>query len=265
MTTNDTGSQEISRISIRPPKFSKEKPLIWLIQMEAQFATNGITQDLTKYSHALQSFDADVISEVSELVTNPPANGKYEALKTRILAEFQDSEEKRLKTLLNQTVLGDQRPSRLLRHMKDLAEDRMSDDLFKSIWLQRLPTNMQTVLSASGDTLTLDKLTAMADKIYDITTPSSSVLQVAEATASTSSREGELCEIVKKLDQLLSRRQRSSPRRRGRSRTGSRSRSSSANTKYCWYHRCFGRNAKKCSAPCSWDNKKEDKKKQEEN
>ncbi|XP_025997160.1 uncharacterized protein LOC105201603 [Solenopsis invicta] len=238
MTTNDTGSQETSRISIRPSKFSKEKPLIWFIQMEAQFATNGITQDLTKYYHALQSLDADVISE--------------------------DSEEKRLKTLLNQTILGDQRPSRLLRHMKDLAEDRMSDDLFKSLWLQRLPTNMQTVLSASGDILTLDRLTAMADKIYDITPPSSSVLQVAETTASTSSQESELCEIIKKLDQLLSRRQRSSPHRRKRSRTRSRSRSST-NTKYCWYHKCFGRDVKKCSAPCSWDNKKDDKKKQEEN
>lgn len=40
--------------------------------MEAQFATRGITRDLTKFYHAVQALDASVLAEVSELVTNPP-------------------------------------------------------------------------------------------------------------------------------------------------------------------------------------------------
>jgi len=60
--------------------------------MKMEFIINGITQNLTKFYHALQPLDADVFAEVSELVTNP-ANGKYEALKTRILYEFQERRE----------------------------------------------------------------------------------------------------------------------------------------------------------------------------
>lgn len=133
MSLNNGNPHEVGRISIRPPQFTREKPAIWFIQMEAQFATNGITQDLTKFYHAVQALDAAVLSQVSDIITNSPENGKYEALKAKILREFQDSEKKRLKTLLNRTELGDQRPSRLLKHIRDLAEGRIPDEVLKSL------------------------------------------------------------------------------------------------------------------------------------
>jgi len=79
--------------------------------MEAQFACNVITKDLTKYYHVLQSLDSDVISEISELIMNPPQHGKYEALKSRVIFKFRDNAEKRLRAWLNQVELGDQRIS----------------------------------------------------------------------------------------------------------------------------------------------------------
>jgi len=66
--------------------------------MEAQFACNGITKDLTKYYHALQSD----VSEVSELIMNPSQYGKYEALKSRVMSELRDSKEKRCLIKRNQ-------------------------------------------------------------------------------------------------------------------------------------------------------------------
>jgi len=74
-------------------------------QIEAQFVCKGITKDNLKYYHALQALDTDVVAEVNDFTTNPPQYGKYEAFKTRILHIFQDSEEKRLKTLLYQAEL----------------------------------------------------------------------------------------------------------------------------------------------------------------
>lgn len=252
-------SGDVGRVSIRPPQFSKEKPAIWFIQMEAQFATSGITQDLTKFYHAVQALDASVLAEVSELITNPPENGKYDALKTRILTEFQDSEEKRLKTLLNQTELGNQRPSRLLKHMRDLAEGKVSPEgLLRSLWMQRLPTNTQTVLSTSEDAL--DKLATMADRIHDIVSTNICGMEVTPATASTTSWEGQLCEIIKRLDRIESKRRSLTPRRqRGSSRSKSRTRSASTESKYCWYHKRFGQEAKKCTSSCGWKNKPEKK------
>jgi len=263
MANSESAAREVGRISIRPPQFSKEKPAIWFIQMEAQFATNGITQDITKYYHALQALDASVLAEVSELVINPPESGKYEALKARILSEFQESEEKRLKTLLNQTELGSQRPSRLLRHMRDLAEGKVSDELLKSLWMQCLPTNTQAVLSTSENSL--DKLATMADRIHDITAPSSSNLEVVSTTAGMSAWENQLSEIIKKLDRIELKNRRTSSRQRGRSNSKSRSRSTSASPKHCWYHKRFGQEAKKCVAPCSWSATKKDERKKEEN
>jgi len=108
MSNNDTEDQKIEHASIQAAKFSKAKPLVWF-QLEAQFVCKGITKDNLKYCHALQALD--VVAEVSDFITNPPQYGKYEAFKARILHIFQDSEEKRLKTLLYQAELGDQRVS----------------------------------------------------------------------------------------------------------------------------------------------------------
>ncbi|XP_066585417.1 uncharacterized protein [Prorops nasuta] len=111
----------IERVSVKLPQFCRDKPVIWFIQMEAQFATCGISQDLTQFHHAIQALDGTVLSEVSETVINPPAEGKYDTLKKKVLEEFQVSEEKRLRSLLNQTDLGNQRPSKMLRTMRELA------------------------------------------------------------------------------------------------------------------------------------------------
>ena len=72
---SDDPAREVGHVSIRPSKFSKEKPVIWFIQIEVQFA-NKITQDLTKFYHALQALNADILAEISELITNPPASNK---------------------------------------------------------------------------------------------------------------------------------------------------------------------------------------------
>lgn len=220
--------------------------------MEAQFTTNAIIQDLTKFYHALQALDADILAEVSELVTNPPASNKYKVLKACILREFQDSEEKCLKTLLNQTELGNQRPSCLLRHMKDLVENKVYDELLKSLWMQRLSTNTQTILSTSEDTL--EKLATMADRIHDIVS-TNVCMEVTPAATGTSPWEGQLSEIIKRLDRMESKRRKASPRRRERSGSRSRTRSTSASSGHCWYHKYFDQKAKKCTSPCNWKNK----------
>lgn len=250
-------TQEVGRVSIRPPQFIKEKPAIWFIQMEAQFATSGITQDLTKFYHAVQTLDALVLSEVSELITNPLEAGKYDALKARILAVFQDSEEKRLKTLLNQTELGNQRPSRLLKHMRGLAESKVSDELLKSLWMQRLPANTQTVLSTSEDSL--KKLAMMADRIHDIVPTNIYSLDATPTPLTTPPWESQLCEVIKRLDRIETRKHSPSPhRQRCRACSKSRARSTSSESKYCWYHKRFGQEAKKCTSPCGWKSKKEE-------
>ena len=69
--------------------------------METQFFTVGITVEETKYNYVIQCLDDDSLTEVSDIVLNPPAMDRYVALKDRLVKSFVDSVEKKLRKLLN--------------------------------------------------------------------------------------------------------------------------------------------------------------------
>ncbi|GBM72929.1 hypothetical protein AVEN_68505-1 [Araneus ventricosus] len=161
---------EVSRIAVRVPPFCRENPTIWFSQLESQFITSGIVQDSTKCHTVVASVETEILSQVSDVITSPPNNNMYKTLKERLINIFSDSEERRLKKLLQDVELGDKRPSMLLRQMQDLAGNRVGDELFRSLWLQRFPTQMQAILTASSDDL--NKLSIMSDKIADVTSGS---------------------------------------------------------------------------------------------
>nr|XP_042913366.1 uncharacterized protein LOC122273358 [Parasteatoda tepidariorum] len=133
---------ELSRVAVKVPQFWKENPAIWFSQVESQFITAGITQDSTKYHTIVASIETGILSQVSDIITSPPVTNMYDSLKQRLIEMFSIFEE-------------------------HLAGDRVGDALLKSLWLQRLPTQMQAILSALSDPL--NKLAIMADKIADVT------------------------------------------------------------------------------------------------
>ncbi|GFW64504.1 uncharacterized protein TNCV_813391 [Trichonephila clavipes] len=50
--------------------------------------------------------------------------------------------------------------------MRNLAPSKFEDDLLHTLWLQRLPDNLQQVLSVCK--APLDKLTQIADKVHEV-------------------------------------------------------------------------------------------------
>ncbi|GBM80633.1 hypothetical protein AVEN_140558-1 [Araneus ventricosus] len=159
---------EVSRMAVKVPPFWRENPAIWFSQLESQFITSGIVQNSTKYHTVVASVETEILSQVSDIITSPPNNDMYKTLKERLINIFSDSEECRLKKLLQDVELGDKRPSMLSR--QDLAGNRVGDELLRSLWLQRLLTQMQAILTTSSDDL--NKLSIMADKIADVTSGS---------------------------------------------------------------------------------------------
>ena len=253
------------------PPFWRKRPDLWFQQVEAQFNIAGITQDQTKYSYVIGNLDCDVMEQVSDFIANPPSQNKFPSLKERLIAIFADSEEHKLRKLLNEVELGDQKPSQLLRQMKDLARNKITDEVLKSLWFQHLPLPVQTVLAVSSEQL--DKLAAMADKITEVTTlqNSNSVNAVDTNTspnANTLSRISDTLEVINsRLEKLEFSRQRGqstgcSRQDHQRERSASRNRqehkrnSSKSPTKidtnYCWYHLKFGNKAKRCRSPCTF-------------
>lgn len=104
------------------------------------------TLDSTKFNHILGSLDPQFLQPVVDIIENPAATNKYETLKTRILAEFTHSDQQKLRILLKETELGDNRPSQLLRKMRELSNNVLSDDALKTLWIERLPEQIRPVV-----------------------------------------------------------------------------------------------------------------------
>ncbi|GFR04857.1 uncharacterized protein TNCT_270241 [Trichonephila clavata] len=104
---NDTSSIVV-RVSIKPPPFWKPDPKIWFLQLlEAQFRNASITTDQTKYENVVSSIEAEILAQVTDILTNPPEDCKYVTIKERFITIFAETETQKTKKLLTDVELGD--------------------------------------------------------------------------------------------------------------------------------------------------------------
>lgn len=250
---SSTEDMHVDRVVIKPPPFWKADPNLWFLQLEAQFQINNITSDLKKYNYVISSIDTEILSQVTDYIHSPPESQKYEGIKKKLIAIFSDSKEKQLRKLLSEMELGDRKPSQLLNEMRRLGSSSVSSDLLKTLWMQRLPVHIQSVLTTSSDNL--ESLSIMADKIAEIEQPRTFAI-------TSDPKPGNLEEVISKLSREVSELKvafkedpipRSKQRSRFRSRTPSRNRlSNSTSNELCWYHQEFKSKARKCVAPCKY-------------
>lgn len=236
----------IARVAVKAPPFWRANPEIWFRQMESQFVLAGVMTETTKFHHVVSALQPEELAIVGDLLLNPPAENPYTAIRNRLCIQYADTEEERLRDLISGMQLGDKKPSRLLLEMKSKAGRRVSDELLKSLFLQRLPAHVQQILAISNDEL--EKLAEMADGILSVA--GSAAIQEVKTEDNTLRQM--LAEISTRLSRLETR---PSTPSRDSSRRGSRRRSSSrppADPEHCWYHQRFGRRATKCTAPCTF-------------
>lgn len=246
----------VGEVKVKLSPFWFDKPKIWFAQAEAQFEIARITQDSTKYGYVLSMLDSRVADEVEDIIVNPPAEGRYEFLKSELIARLSSSKEQKVRQLLSEQQLGDRKPSAFLRHLRSLAGTDVGNKsgILRELWMRRLPQEVQRILMAQKD-LDLDKVAEIADAIVDTPMSSHSALSVHAASAVPAvpdlvSMAKCIEELTKKVDALANSRSRSSSRSRSRSRSSSKSRSTS---QLCWYHARFGTKARKCVTPCTWN------------
>ncbi|XP_023235378.1 uncharacterized protein LOC111634772 [Centruroides sculpturatus] len=192
---------EVNRVALKLPPFWDKTPELWFANIEAQFAISGITKDSTKYYSVVSALNSDVLNYVSDIVLNPPAENRYNTLKARLLADFSDSEQRRIKALLSDIALGDEKPSHVLRKMRQLANNKLGEDFLKTLWLQRLPQQTQAILAASDDGL--ENLAIMADKIGEVT--HANVDEVQKGPDNTQAQLSELQAQIESLSQRIER------------------------------------------------------------
>lgn len=262
---------EISKVSVRAPPFWRANPALWFCQLEAQFEINRITSDRSRYYAVVAAIESTVLHQVSDLVLNPPQNNLYAGLKARLLDVFVESEQSRLKKLLGELELRDQKPSYLLREMRNLAGQSISAEILKTLWLQRLPASIQAILAVSSEDL--DHLTVMADQIFE-TSAGSEINKINTKPNDNTSLESQVANLTRQISEMrteFSRRgtnnRNSSNRSRSRSKTphnksqrSQSNRGSSSNPKLCWYHHKWGNNAKSCIGHCDFEANQSDSK-----
>lgn len=262
-TSDGTGSItqqpiDVFKVGVRVPPFWPEEPEIWFAQVEGQFSISGINNDSTKFNYVIGQLDNQYSREVKDIIINPPATNRYEKLKTELIKRLSASNEKKLKQLLMHEELGDRKPSQFLRHLKGLAGMDVPDDFLKTIWLSRLPREVQTVLAGQAVTAQLDDLADLADRVIEIAPSSPSVASTSANVPGSvlSELSREVAELRKQLQQLSMQgngRSRARNRSSG-SRSSSRQRSQSNYRKHplCWYHHKYGDKANRCIRPCDY-------------
>ncbi len=154
-----------SPASLKLPQFWTQQPEVWFLQAEAQFQLKEITADDTKYHHVVAALDQVTASRILELLQNPPAATKYQAIKDRLLRTFGLSELQRANRIIDMPDLGDEPPSVLMDKMLALMGDHEPCFLFRQLFLRRMPEEIQSTLVHSK-ILDPRELSEAADRLW---------------------------------------------------------------------------------------------------
>lgn len=253
MTSEKESSSELARVAFRAPPFWESNPELWFLQLESQFKLSGITADETKFHSVISALEVKVLTYVSDLIRDPPEANKYESLKSRILTNFSQSDSSKMRMLLQELQLGDKRPSQLLQEMRNLSGKSLSDDVLKSLWLQKLPNSMQQILAVCEQSL--DGLSKVADTVNEVSIFNPTVASVSQDSLTLTNLKHEIENLsseIKRLSRSRIRENRRYKRPFSRSKERSQSKNTKSQNKTCWYHRKFANNAHKCIQPCSF-------------
>ncbi|XP_038059565.1 uncharacterized protein LOC119730646 [Patiria miniata] len=265
----------VAAVSLKLPPFWPNDPTLWFAQVEAQFLTRNITTQATRFAYVTASLQPEIAKEVRDLLITPPTTDRYDRLKSELIRRTSLSEQKRLHQLLISEELGDRKPSQLLRRMRQLLGDSsLEEKILKQLFLQRLSTSTQSILASMADTVGIEQLADLADKIVEVSPPSTASAagiavpapysppqtQLPQAHPDILVLQDQMASLTRQVQALTTQLQRGQARSRSRGRPKSRTypadRSPSApagrsGDRQCWYHWKFGSKATKCTSLCS--------------
>lgn len=251
----------------------------WIMHVEAFLAQTDAT-DAQKHNAVVGALPTEVVACVRDSVINPPAQGKFEALKRALIQHLGRSKFSYMQEL-NNVELGGRRPSSLLSQMQRLnvcADMQLPDHALRQLHTQKMPAALQLHLASLDDTLSIHEYGRRADRIFaqhqhQDGNSSTQACLVSEVNVENSSVESVFRSNVAKPPKTVSPANSGTPLQPRSDSSESdttvkmliqkvsdleqlvRSMTRPANhAQYilCFYHERFGNRARQCTPPCSW-------------
>jgi hypothetical protein len=243
---------QVQRVAIKIPPYWPKDPTLWFAQVEAQFELAKIASEQTKFHHVISSLSPEAATEVRDVILNPSLH-PYTKLRECLINRTSESTAQRLKKALDATEIGDIKPTQILRKLTQQLEGMDPEAaLVREVFLQKLPTNIRSIVASNVERMELAELAELADRIYDSLPPSDSINAIGTSSNNVERRLSRLESMIEQLATTNVRgRYRSPTLYRRFSRSSSRRRFTPGG-KFCFYHWRFRNKARKCIAPCAW-------------
>ncbi|XP_050339158.1 uncharacterized protein LOC126765592 [Bactrocera neohumeralis] len=261
----------VAMSSCKLPQFWSIQPRLWFVQVEAVLQVARITNDASRYNQIVSALDTDAMLQLADFLQNPPETYKYAKLQDDILKQFSESSDRQLHRALTEVQLDDKKPSQLLRQLRILMGDRVSEDLLRIKWLAPLTSRCLKLLRDAPP----DELAEVADELME-TQARHSVMATHHQPAQAAHRGDKfentlLTSMAKDLsglklaiadlvtcikDQGITR-DRPQPASGRFQQSSSKEEPASDKKKFCYYHRLYGSRAKKCERSCTFDSSAE--------
>jgi len=151
---------------VKLPEFWPQAPGIWFARAELRFQVCGVTSEMEMFAYAADALQYESTRLVTDLITSPPADRPYTALKERLLLAHQLTPIQKAYRVMSMPNLGDRRPSQLLATMLEFCPTGEEDTaFFRSAFLHRLPADLQVMLDGA-ETDDLKVLAQRADRLW---------------------------------------------------------------------------------------------------
>ena len=159
-----------------------------------------------KFDYIIQALPPQVITQLWSFILNPPIDQPYSKLKDELQRLHMLSNKQRYCQIMWEESLGDEKPSQFLQQMWRLVgSDQVRLAFFKEMFLEKMPSIVQTVLATLPDTNMLTQMAAIADWMMESCSvqPSISCTLVSMPSLSTSTNISPLAWTVQVLQQEL--------------------------------------------------------------
>ncbi|XP_015120399.1 uncharacterized protein LOC107043414 [Diachasma alloeum] len=165
------GMAQIGRVALQLEEFTPEDPELFFSIAEHNFHAAGITSEATKFGHICGKLSKSKHAvEVRDIILNPPLENPYTHLNSELIKHLSSSQEETTRRLLEGAEMGDKKPSQFLHHLRILAGASFPDDTLRTLWITRLPANVQALLATQRNSA-LEDAAELADKTIQILKP----------------------------------------------------------------------------------------------